>query len=91
MGAGCSTPASTISARCHARGLPEIVEGSISFLRQVVGRPDFAPCSFRAGNWLFQPTPTAASVLAENGIKIDSSVFKGGLQHTHRLDYFYRL
>lgn len=67
--------------------IAEIIERSLDFLRHIVGRSDFTPLSFRAGNWLFQPTQTAASVLAENGIKIDSSVFKGGLQHTHNLDY----
>ena len=45
------------------------------------------PLSFRAGNWLFQPSATAADVLSESGIKIDSSVFKGGVQHNHSLDY----
>src|ERR1039457_5055764 len=64
--------------------IAEIVEGSLGYLRHVVDRPDFVPLSFRAGNWLFQPTQAAASVLGENGIKIDSSVFKGGLQHNHR-------
>ena len=67
--------------------IAEIVRISLDFLRQVVGRSDFTPLSFRAGNWLFQPTSAAASVLGENGIKIDSSVFKGGLQRSHRLDY----
>jgi hypothetical protein len=67
--------------------ITEIVNRSLDYLRYVLDRPDFTPLSFRAGNWLFQPTQTAASVLAQNGIKIDSSVFKGGLQHNHRLDY----
>jgi hypothetical protein len=49
--------------------------------------PDFTPFSFRAGNWLFQPTGTVAKTLVEQGIKIDSSVFKGGLQHQRKLDY----
>ncbi|MBZ5614927.1 MAG: hypothetical protein LAO23_13030 [Acidobacteriia bacterium] len=65
----------------------EIVEGSLGYLRRVLDQPDFSPLSFRAGNWLFQPTHTAASVLSEYGIKIDSSVFKGGLQRNHKLDY----
>jgi hypothetical protein len=65
----------------------EIVESSIGYLRRVVGQPRFTPLSFRAGNWLFQPTRTAASVLSEHGIKIDTSVFKGGVLHNHRLDY----
>jgi hypothetical protein len=45
------------------------------------------PFSFRAGNWLLQPTETVANALAMQGIKIDSSVFKGGTRHQHNLDY----
>ena len=69
------------------RRITEIVERSIAYLRKVLEAPDFTPLSFRAGNWLFQPTAAAARVLTEHGIKIDSSVFKGGLQHKHKLDY----
>ena len=69
------------------RRISEIVDRSLQYLRKIVGQPEFIPLSFRAGNWLFQPTGTAASVLAEKGIQIDSSVFKGGLQHNHTLDY----
>lgn len=65
----------------------EIVDQSLAYLRHIIGAPGFTPLSFRAGNWLFQPTATAASVLAEKGIRIDSSVFKGGLQRRYRLDY----
>ena len=65
----------------------EMVDRSIGYFRDVLGVADFTPLSFRAGNWLFQPTRTAANVLAEQGIKVDSSVFKGGLQHQHKLDY----
>jgi hypothetical protein len=67
--------------------IAEIVDGSMAYLRHVVGVSDFTPVSFRAGNWLFQPTQNAASILAERGIKMDSSVFKGGLQHNNSLDY----
>ena len=65
----------------------EIVDRALSYLRYAVDQAHFTPLSFRAGNWLFQPTRTAASVLAEKGIKVDSSVFKGGLQHNYNLDY----
>jgi len=73
-------------------GLPEericeIVDESINYLRTVLSDKHFTPFSFRAGNWLFQPTLRAAKVLSGHGIKIDSSVFKGGLQHLHKLDY----
>ncbi|MDF0643867.1 MAG: hypothetical protein P0111_07530 [Nitrospira sp.] len=64
-----------------------IVDRAIAYFRKVLGDADFTPASFRAGNWLFQPTKDAAAVLADRGIKIDSSVFKGGLQHNHGLDY----
>lgn len=65
----------------------QIVDCSIAYLRKLVDEPKFIPFSFRAGNWLFQPTCTAANILAERGIKVNSSVFKGGFQHQHHLDY----
>jgi hypothetical protein len=64
-----------------------VVEDALNYLRDVVDQPAFTPLSFRAGNWLFQPTRNAATVLAQKGIRIDSSVFKGGLQHNSTLDY----
>src|ERR1019366_4450663 len=67
--------------------ISQILDRSLDYLRHVLHQPDFTPLSFRAGNWLFQPTEVAASVLSERGIKIDSSVFKGGLQRNHKLDY----
>jgi peptidoglycan/xylan/chitin deacetylase (PgdA/CDA1 family) len=67
--------------------IAKMVRESLDYLRRVVGDPSFTPLSFRAGNWLFQPTQTASEVLAEAGIKIDSSVYKGGLQRRHKLDY----
>jgi hypothetical protein len=67
--------------------ITQIVDRSITYLRELLGHSDFTPLSFRAGNWLLQPTKTLATVLAERGIKVDSSVFKGGLQHKHKLDY----
>ena len=67
--------------------IAQIVERSLAYLRGVLDRPDFAPLSFRAGNWLFQPAQDLAKVLAERGIKVDSSVFKGGLQRRQGLDY----
>lgn len=65
----------------------EIVDSSINYLRFVLSDPDYTPLSFRAGNWLFQPTQPAAKILNSRGIKIDSSVFKGGLQYNYKLDY----
>ena len=67
--------------------ITQIVDRSLAYLRHVVGSASFTPLSFRAGNWLFQPTRAAARVLASTGIRIDSSVFKGGLQRSRGLDY----
>jgi hypothetical protein len=67
--------------------IEQIVRRSISYLRELLGVTDFTPLSFRAGNWLLQPSQILAAVLAEAGIKIDSSVFKGGLQRNLKLDY----
>jgi hypothetical protein len=67
--------------------IEEIIKRSLAYFRRIVDEPDFTPLSFRAGNWLLQPTGTAAAILAEAGVKIDSSVFKGGLQRNHRMDY----
>jgi hypothetical protein len=67
--------------------IEEIVESSLDYLRYAMDQADYSPLSFRAGNWLFQPTHRLASVLADKGIRIDSSVFKGGLQRYHGLDY----
>ena len=67
--------------------IAQIIDRSIAYLQNVIGAADYAPFSFRAGNWLFQPTKNAAEALTERGVKVDSSVFKGGLQHQHNLDY----
>lgn len=67
--------------------IEQIIDQAVAFLRKVVSEPSFTPLSFRAGNWLFQPTNLIANILSKRGIKIDSSVYKGGLQYQHHLDY----
>ena len=67
--------------------ITEIIDRSINYLQSILFDQNYTPLSFRAGNWLFQPTQPAAKILADKGIRIDSSVFKGGFQHQHRLDY----
>ncbi|HXH47956.1 MAG TPA: hypothetical protein VNM47_01160 [Terriglobia bacterium] len=74
----CTLPSSRIR---------QIVDRSCAFLQHLVDQGSFAPLSYRAGNWLFQPTQAAASILAEKGMRIDSSVFKGGVIHQYHLDY----
>lgn len=65
----------------------EVVDRAIGYLRKLTGAPGFTPLSFRAGHLLFQPTQPLADVLAARGIRLDSSVYKGGLWHQHKLDY----
>jgi len=65
----------------------EIVSDGIKFLRFILGKSNYVPISFRAGNWLFQPTQPAARILCEYGIKIDSSVFKGGRFKEYGVNY----
>ena len=65
----------------------EIVNKSLQYLREVVGDSTFTPLSFRAGNWLFQPSSRLARVLSDEGVKIDSSVFKNGFISAHSVDY----
>jgi hypothetical protein len=67
--------------------IAQIVDRSLEYLRHVLDESDFTPFSFRAGNWLFQPTKQASQILYERGMRLDSSVYKGGLQHNNGLDY----
>lgn len=64
-----------------------IVTGAIRYLREGLGDPSFTPLSFRSGLWAMQPTPVIANVLARHGVRVDSSVFKGGRVHGLGLDY----
>jgi hypothetical protein len=73
--------------RLPGERIAEIVDHSLAFLRKVLGQDDFLPTSYRAGNWLLQPTSIMTRTLAGRGIRIDSSVYKGGLQYQHCLDY----
>ncbi len=67
--------------------IAEMVDRSVNYLGYMVDDSRFSPLSFRAGNWLFQPTQNAALELSRRGLRIDSSVFKGGVQRIHHLDY----
>lgn len=63
------------------------IERSIAYIRETIGDPNFTPLVFRAGNWLFQPTRIVAEALLAHGIKVDSSVYKGGRQRQYGLNY----
>jgi peptidoglycan/xylan/chitin deacetylase (PgdA/CDA1 family) len=64
-----------------------IVSSAIRYLRDALKDPRFTPLSFRSGLWIMQPTTVIASVLARHGVRVDSSVFKGGRVHALGLDY----
>ncbi len=63
------------------------VDRSLDYLRGIVGSPDFTPVAFRAGHLLLQPTQPLAGILASRGIRVDSSVYKGGVWREYRQDY----
>jgi len=65
----------------------EIIGRSIAYLRGILNISDFTPLSYRAGHLLFQPARIVAKLLADYGIRLDSSVYKGGLWHQQKLDY----
>ena len=64
-----------------------IIDRSIAYLQSILQKPDFRPISYRSGHLLFQPTATVARALARRGIKVDSSVYRGGLWRDQKQDY----
>jgi hypothetical protein len=64
-----------------------IVSEAIRYLRYSLCDPHFKPLSFRSGLWAMQPTQVVADVLVRHGVRVDSSVFKGGRVHALGLDY----
>ncbi len=74
----CTQPVSRIN---------EVIDRAVGYLRTLAGDPRFSPLSFRAGHLLFQPTQPLADVLAARGLRLDSSVYRGGLWREHDLDY----
>lgn len=64
-----------------------IIDRSIAYLQAMLQKCDFYPLSYRSGHLLFQPTLTVGRVLAQRGIRVDSSVYKGGLWRQQKQDY----
>jgi len=75
-----------ISALSEKR-VEAIVSTAVRYLRDALDSPDFVPFSFRSGLLAMQPTGVVANVLTKHGIRVDSSVFKGGRVHRLALDY----
>jgi len=70
-----------------AEHIEAVVGRAIGYLRRIAGDPTFTPLCFRAGHLLFQPTRPLADILAAHGVRLDSSVYRGGLWRQHKLDY----
>jgi hypothetical protein len=70
---------------------PERIEGIVStairYLCESLNDPHFTPFSFRSGLWVMQPTAVIAKVLAQHGVEVDSSLFKGGRIRGLGIDY----
>jgi uncharacterized ubiquitin-like protein YukD len=69
------------------RRIKELISRAVNYLKYLIGDSLFTPLAYRAGNWLMTSTKKLGPVLAEAGLKIDSSVFKGGYQHLYHLDF----
>lgn len=60
----------------------EMVRESVTYLNELLRsvKPDYSCKVFRAANWSMMPTENIYKALVANGIKIDTSVYKGGCQ-----------
>lgn len=67
--------------------IKEILTRSLNYLRSLVNDPQLTPIVYRAGNWLINPASKIAPILSSLGIKIDSSVYKGGYQRYTGVDF----
>ncbi len=67
--------------------IKELISRAINYLKYLTDDSSFTPLAYRAGNWLMTSTKKLSPILAQAGLKIDSSVFKGGYQHLYHLDY----
>lgn len=70
--------------------IQSLVRRGKAYLEEVLrpARADYACTVFRAANWSMQPSPDIVRALIENGIRIDTSVFKYGRREgLVRFDY----
>ena len=65
----------------------KLIDSSCEYLKNLSGSADFIPFSYRAGHLIFQPTALVAKILAGKGIRVDSSVYKGGFSQQLNIDY----
>jgi hypothetical protein len=67
-------------ARLSFDRIDEILRTGESYLEDLLEPvdPSYRCVAFRAANWSMHPSPNIVRALVRNGIRIDSSVFKGG-------------
>jgi len=60
----------------------EMIKAGVDLLESIIlpVKPDYKCTAFRAANWSMMPTENIYKALINNGIKIDTSVYKGGAQ-----------
>jgi len=69
------------------RRISETIEYALDYLRILTRSQSFKPSCFRNGLWVMQPTSILADVLIQHGVRIDSTVFKGGRIRDISVDY----
>ena len=65
----------------------QILERAVSYMKKILSNDTFLPVSFRSGHLLFQPSRNLAHALSKLGVKVDSSLYKGGTWHQQNQDY----
>ena len=70
--------------------IDEMIKLSKSFLEDILKpvKSSYTCSAFRAANWSMMPTPAIYKALVNNGILLDTSVYKGGRQNGN-VDYDY--
>ena len=63
--------------------ISEMIKSGIKLLENIILpiKSDYKCTAFRAANWSMIPTENIYKALIDNGIKIDTSVYKGGCQN----------
>lgn len=67
--------------------ITRMLERSISYMKRILNDDAFTPACFRSGHLLFQPSGNLTHALSALGVKVDSSLYKGGLWRQHNQDY----
>ena len=69
-------------AALDSQRINEMIKSGVDLLENIIlpVKSDYKVQAFRAANWSMMPTENIYKALINNGIKIDTSVYKGGAQ-----------